>query len=193
MRRISSKKDLNEFLNKELGINSLPFFKRILICGELWLRGGEKWPIWRYIYALRHYEYYKNKKKLSLFDAIRKHYWRLEFRHLQVKYNIYIAPNAISCGLKLTHAGYRGLPTFCEIGENCTMLPMVLIGKKEPGIKGKIIIGNNCYISTGVTILGPITIGDNVTIGAGAVVTKDVPDHAIVAGVPAKIIKYKEI
>jgi len=70
---------------------------------------------------------------------------------------------------------------------------MVLMGKKQPGIKDcKIRIGNNCYISAGVTILGPVRIGDNVTIGAGAVVTKDIPSNCIVAGVPAKIVKRQE-
>ena len=67
-------------------------------------------------------------------------------------------------------------------------LPMVLIGRKKPTAKGKAIIGNNCYISTGVTILSPIRIGDNVTIGAGAVVTKDVPDGQTIVGIPAKSI-----
>jgi len=61
------------------------------------------------------------------------------------------------------------------------------VGEK-PGIGGKITIGKNCYISTGVTILGPVNIGDNVTIGAGAVITKDIPDNVTVAGVPAHII-----
>ncbi|WP_418332522.1 DapH/DapD/GlmU-related protein [Segatella sp.] len=52
-------------------------------------------------------------------------------------------------------------------------------------------IGDNCYIATGVTILAPITIGNNVTIAAGAVVTKDVPDNCIVGGIPARILKIK--
>ena len=69
---------------------------------------------------------------------------------------------------------------------------MVLIGKKSPEIKEcPISIGDDCYISTGVTILGPISIGNNVTIAAGAVVNKDIPDNCIVAGIPARIIKYK--
>lgn len=45
-----------------------------------------------------------------------------------------------------------------------------------------IVLGNDCYISTGVTILAPITIGNNVTIAAGAVVTKNVPDNCVVVG-----------
>ena len=49
-------------------------------------------------------------------------------------------------------------------------------------------IGDNVYISTGVTILGPVTIGDNVTIAANSVVIKDVPDNCVVSGIPAKII-----
>ena len=73
---------------------------------------------------------------------------------------------------------------------NNKIFPIVLMGKKRPDLKEwQITIGDNCYISTGVTILGPVTIGNNVTIGAGAVVTKDVPDDVIVAGVPAKVIK----
>jgi len=44
-------------------------------------------------------------------------------------------------------------------------------------------------IRTGVTILGPVTIGNNVTIGAGAVVTKDVLDGATVVGVPGRVMK----
>ena len=74
------------------------------------------------------------------------------------------------------------------------MLPMVLIGKKRPDLTDyHVNIGDNCYISTGVTILAPIDIGNNVTIAAGAVVTKDVPDNAVVAGVPAKVVKIKKI
>ena len=45
------------------------------------------------------------------------------------------------------------------------------------------------YISTGAKVLGPINIGNNVTIGANAVVITDVVDNAIVGGVPARILK----
>ena len=65
------------------------------------------------------------------------------------------------------------------------------IRKAHPIDGTEIFVGDNCYVGTGATILGPIRIGNNVTIAAGAVVTKDVPDNVVVAGVPAKIVKYK--
>ncbi len=54
------------------------------------------------------------------------------------------------------------------------------------------VIGNNVYIAKGSIVMGGITIGNNVTIGANAVVTKPIPDNAIVAGVPTKILRTKE-
>ena len=52
-------------------------------------------------------------------------------------------------------------------------------------------IGNDVWIGFGAIILGGISIGDGAVIAAGSVVTKDVPDYAIVGGVPARIIKYR--
>lgn len=52
------------------------------------------------------------------------------------------------------------------------------------------VIGNNVYISAGARVLGGIKVGNNVIIGANAVVTKDVDDNTIVAGVPAKVIRH---
>jgi len=69
----------------------------------------------------------------------------------------------------------------------------VLFGKRNAmnfGSKCSINVGNNVYISVGAIILGPITIGDNVVIGAGSVVNKDIPNNVIVAGVPAKQIGF---
>ncbi|WP_178075083.1 serine O-acetyltransferase [Paenibacillus albus] len=50
-------------------------------------------------------------------------------------------------------------------------------------------IGDNVYISAGARIIGKIKIGNNVIIGANSVVTKDVPNNSIVAGIPAKVLR----
>lgn len=55
--------------------------------------------------------------------------------------------------------------------------------------KGEIIIGNNVWIGDKVTILGGVSIGDNVIIGAGSIVTHDISGNCMVAGSPAKVVK----
>lgn len=54
----------------------------------------------------------------------------------------------------------------------------------------KVLIQRGCWIGANVTILKGVTIGENSVVAAGAVVTKDVPAHSLVGGVPAKVIKY---
>jgi serine O-acetyltransferase len=53
-------------------------------------------------------------------------------------------------------------------------------------------IGDNVRIYANACLLGDINVGNNAIIGAGAVVTKDVPENAVVAGNPAKVIKYRQ-
>ena len=54
------------------------------------------------------------------------------------------------------------------------------------------VIGNDVWIGSNSTILGGVRIGDGAVIGAGAVVTKDVPPYSIVAGNPARVVKSLE-
>jgi serine O-acetyltransferase len=54
-------------------------------------------------------------------------------------------------------------------------------------------LGSNIFLGSGAKILGSISVGNNVTIAANAVVVKDVPDNVVVAGVPAKIIKERKV
>lgn len=81
-----------------------------------------------------------------------------------------------------------------KVGENCTLRPGVVIGKKhdEDAWDAPVVVGDNCNFGLGVKVFGKVYIGDNVSIGANSVVTKDIPSNAIVGGIPAKIIRIKD-
>ncbi|AWV98047.1 serine O-acetyltransferase [Arcticibacterium luteifluviistationis] len=183
---IKTKEDLNSYLKEDL-----KHFDNLNLV-SLWFRGSESLPIVAFITFLRHYEYHFNNNRKSPISLIKKEFWRFLYRHAQLKYSLYVGVNVADAGLNLVHPGFRHLMKVGKIGKNCTILPMVLIGKKKPNTDSKISIGDNCYISTGATLLTPLNIGDNVIIGAGAVVTKDIPDNCTVAGIPAKIIVNKD-
>ena len=84
-----------------------------------------------------------------------------------------------------------------EIGKDCAIARDVIIRSydghniKKDGYKGAlpIYIGNHVWIGQGATILKGVKIGDGAIIAAGAVVTKDIPAHAMAAGIPAKVIQ----
>lgn len=85
----------------------------------------------------------------------------------------------------------------CLINLHCTIGHDSFIGQfseLSPGvhISGNCKIGEFCTIGTNATILPKITIGNNVIIGAGSVVTKDIPDNHLVVGVPGRIVKKIE-
>lgn len=77
---------------------------------------------------------------------------------------------------------------------NCTILThdgstKMLLGKSKVG---KVIIGDNVFIGFQSLILSGVRVGNNVIIGAGSIVTKDVPENCIVSGNPAKVISTKD-
>ena len=107
---------------------------------------------------------------------------------------------------KITHAE---IGSYCAIAWDCTInainhpyshltisaFPYVpYVGgfvKERTQEYEKVIIGNDVWVGAHAVIMPGVRVGNGAIIGAGAVVTKDVPDYAIVVGVPAKIVKYR--
>jgi serine O-acetyltransferase len=76
------------------------------------------------------------------------------------------------------------------IGSNCSVTHNVTIGFGLGATgRGFPVIGNDVWIGPGATLTGPITVGDGAVIAAGAVVSRDVPSRALVAGNPARVVQ----
>jgi serine O-acetyltransferase len=80
-----------------------------------------------------------------------------------------------------------------EIGDDCTIYQGVTLGGtgKDVG-KRHPTIGDRVIVSTGAKVLGPFNVGNDVKIGAGSVVLKEVPDGSTVVGIPGHVVKGKD-
>lgn len=90
------------------------------------------------------------------------------------------------------HGGVR-IGDGCQIGHNvvfATLNHFLEPEKRKMTHSAPIVLGKNVWVGSNATILQGVTIGDNAVIGAGAVVTGDIPANTVAAGVPAKVVKH---
>ncbi len=95
----------------------------------------------------------------------------------------------IGKGLHIAHSGCIVVHSGAVLGDNVSLSQGVTIGQTIKD--GKVllpVIGNNVYLAPGAKVIGGVHVGDNVAVGANAVVTHDVPSGAVVAGVPARVL-----
>lgn len=137
-------------------------------------------PAFRYNYWLRLAKYGNPViKPLAIFMH----------RHYTIKYHIDIKRHTqIGYGLYLSHGMCIVINGRTIIGNNVNISQFVNIGSNNP--LEHATIGDNVYIGPLVSVVGNVTIGNNATIGSGAVVTKDIPENATAAGVPAHVLNY---
>lgn len=149
------------------------------------------WAIW-VVVSYRFGRWVREQVKIPVVRELLKIISRIIHELLCLLTGIIIPLEAkIGPGLYLGHVGSIVLNSNVIIGSNCTIGIGVVIGQGGRGEKkGSPQIGNSVYIGVGAKIIGRIKIGNNVAIGANAVVTKDVPDKATVAGIPARVINY---
>lgn len=90
--------------------------------------------------------------------------------------------------LRIEHFGGIIISGDAVFGDDCILRNGVTVGLRHAGQRGSPVIGNRVDIGAGAKILGPIRIGDDVAIGANAVVLVDVPPNSIAVGVPARVL-----
>lgn len=117
----------------------------------------------------------------------------LILNHLTYKLGISIPlTTKIGSGFYIGHFGGIVVNAKSVIGRNCNISQGVTLGQANRGKnKGYPTLGDNVYIGPGAKIVGAVTIGNNVAIGANCVVTKDVPDNSVVVGIPGRVISQE--
>lgn len=115
---------------------------------------------------------------------------KVQRRRFSKKYMLEIPSGTkIGYGLYIGHGQCVVINPTAVIGNNVNLSQFTTIGSNN-GKAAK--IGDNVYIAPSVCIVEDVAIGNNVRIGAGAVVLKDLPENAVAAGVPAKTLKIDE-
>ncbi len=169
---IHSKSDLREFIRADLeqrGLKKLPTFYQI------------RKPIINYTVKLRRTEYLINTSRGPI-SRFRAKFARLHLKLLGSKLGFTISPNTFGPGLYLMHWGSIAINSQARIGRNARIHTCV-------NLAGKQRIGDNLYLGPGAKLFGDITLGNDVSVGANAVVRESFPDGVTLVGVPAKVVK----
>lgn len=119
--------------------------------------------------------------------------YRVAYKLVQILTGIELPCEAvIGRNFVIDHFGGIVISGYARFGDNCRIRNGVVVGLSRVEDPIAPVIGNNVDIGTGATLLGRITIGDNVLIGANAVVVRDVPADHIAVGVPAQVKPRKD-
>jgi serine O-acetyltransferase len=133
------------------------------------------------LYRISHALY---KKNVPLLPRIIRSMGIL-FYGAEISYGAEIGP-----GFRVAHSVGIVIGPKVKAGANLEVFQNVTIGGRDRERNGilKPVIEDNVTIFTGAAVLGPVRVGENVSVGANSVVTKDVAPNLIVAGVPAQIV-----
>lgn len=183
---ITSKKELRKVLKFEKSFY-LPKESAI----ELIVTSDNKYKLYQFMKALRITEYHYNNRT-NIFHKLLYAIYRRKKNILGRALGVEISENSFDIGLMIHHSGNIVINGYSRIGKNC-----ILHGNNCIGNNGKEydapILGANVRLGVGAKVIGNVSIADNVTIAAGAVVIDscDIPG-AVLAGVPARCVKISK-
>ena len=149
-----------------------------------WLISNSSWYIYHYLKHLRAYEYYQ-KNMGGVKNILRAwHYFR--YKQLGNKMNVHVA---VGPRFRFFHYGdFIHIGKNAKVGADFTINQGVLLDAAK-----NIVIGNHVTLCPGVKVVKDVTIGNNVVVGTMSVITHDIPDNAIAAGSPARVLHIRKL
>lgn len=179
--RFETKKEMNEYIRADL----------YRYCKKTDNRSLRKYrrssPGFRFTYYMRKCSYARYNKLLrfTLFPI-----YKLKKDRAGIRLGAEISDlTQIGKGLHIAHFGQIIIHTDAVLGENVSLSQGVTVGQTlKDGRCFVPTVGDCVYIAPGAKVIGGIKIGNNVAVGANAVVTHSLPDNAVVAGVPARVL-----
>ena len=187
---ITSKVMLKEYIAADKSRNMVNCSRKYLLIEPFLSLFGvvrESFYVRKYLLVLRKLEYYTNVRTHFGGGNLMRIYYTIKWKRLSNKYGIYIHPNTVGKGLYIPHFN-GGIQLNCiSMGDFCSVSSGVVVGNKGSQ-DNRAIIGNNVGLTIGCKVIGKVVLGNNVIVAPNSVVIKDVPDNAIVSGIPAKQI-----
>ncbi len=141
----------------------------------------------RFQLRLRRIEYLHNTAGHNPLKGLWRFVLEVVNHRLATRLGFTIPKNVFGPGLHIVHYGTIVVHPDARVGRNCRLHPSTSIGDYN----GVPRLGNNVYIGPGAKIYGPVTLGDNVAVGANAVVNKSFGSNVTLGGVPARIVAEK--
>jgi serine O-acetyltransferase len=165
-----------------LGLPKVAAIFMVVLYPTIWAIGGYRFGNW-----------VVTKCKLPFIKQILFIIYFIMKRLLEIMTGIEISPHAtIGKGIFIGHTGGLVIAANSVVGDYPSFHQWVTIGGAGRGDKyGVPTIANNVYFGAGSQVIGKVDVGNSVMIGANSVVVKDIPDEAVVAGVPGKVISYE--
>lgn len=179
--KFETKQEMNEYIRADL----------YRYCGKTDNRSVRKCRRsslgFRFTYYMRKCSYYRYHKLLRyvLFP-----YYKLLKDRAGIKLGAEISDlTTVGKGLHIAHFGQIIIHSDAVLGENVSLSQGVTVGQTLKDGKSFVpTVGDCVYLAPGAKVIGRIEIGSNVAVGANAVVTHSLPDNAVAAGVPAKVL-----
>lgn len=141
----------------------------------------------RFQLRLRRIEYLHNTAGHNPLKRLWRFVLEVVNHRLATRLGFTIPKNVFGQGLHIVHYGTIVVHPDARVGRNCRLHPSTSIGDYN----GVPRLGDNVYIGPGAKIYGPVTLGDNVAVGANAVVNKSFGSNVTLGGVPARIVAEK--